>query len=117
MPSEQRTEGDPPGSMPLLPVPNPAGRIDPTTFGWRPRLSQYPRHVALAFKTKESIEKVIDRLWEPDSPLFGVPRSLADGETLVVPADAVPHFHELGVPFEQQVVTRGRAQTGADFER
>jgi orotate phosphoribosyltransferase len=67
---------------------------------WNRSLSTYPKAElrVLRFRSVKEIDRAIDLCWQ-DPNLIGVPRSIADGKTLIVPQDAVQYFSAKGLKF------------------
>lgn len=69
---------------------------------WLPNLSQYGELQVLSFKSAKDLDAAIDLLWTDD--LRRLPHDTPDGESLVVPAEAVDHFTRAGLQFKQERV-------------
>jgi hypothetical protein len=65
---------------------------------WKPRLGFYRDRKALRFPNNEERVKALHLVWHDDE-LFGLPRNHADGDTLIVPAEAVDVFRRKGINF------------------
>ena len=63
---------------------------------WKSHLDYYREKRALTFKTEKDLDGALDLLWEE---LFELPHALAGGDTIIVPAEAVPYFKAKGLRF------------------
>jgi mRNA degradation ribonuclease J1/J2 len=61
---------------------------------WSSSLYQYPHDQlrAITFSSDAELMRALERMWDRQHPLFGVPRDIAAERTLIFPADAVPHL-------------------------
>src|SRR5437899_832044 len=67
---------------------------------WHPHLSQYHDQRILTFNSDRELAVAIDLLWSDD--LRNLPHETPDGNSLVVPAEAVDFFRQAGLLFEEQ---------------
>lgn len=67
---------------------------------WNRSLAAYPNSElrAIRFRSEREIDRAIDLCWS-DPDLKGLPRDIADGKTLIVPADAIPYLTKKGLKF------------------
>jgi hypothetical protein len=74
---------------------------------WKARLGMYRNQRALTFTQSDQLEKAVALFWS-DELFMGMPRSYADGKTLVVPAEAVRLFKSQGLLFKEfEVISAG----------
>ena len=74
---------------------------------WRQRLGHYKQKKALKFPTDAELDKALELFWKDDE-LYGLPRDYADGQTVVVPAEAVALLRQKGLQFQEiNVVSSG----------
>jgi hypothetical protein len=64
---------------------------------WRSHLDLYKDKRALTFRREKDLNAAIDLLWGDE--LYHLPHALAGGDTIIVPAEAVPYFKEKGLSF------------------
>src|SRR5437879_13752926 len=76
---------------------NRAPAAPPERVEWKPLLDCYREKRALTFKSRKEIDKAIDLLWTEE--LILLPHALAGGDTIIVPAEAVPYFKAKGLTF------------------
>jgi hypothetical protein len=69
---------------------------------WLPNLSQYTELQILSFKSAKDLDAAIDLLWAED--LRNLPHDTPDGQSLVVPTEAVDYFARAGLRFKRQKV-------------
>jgi hypothetical protein len=69
---------------------------------WQPYLSQYTDQRILIFKSAKDLDAAIDLLWTPE--LRSLPHDTPDGNSLVVPAEAVDYFTRAGLRFTAKKV-------------
>jgi hypothetical protein len=67
-----------------------------------PNLSQYTDLQVLSFKSAKDLDAAIDLLWTDE--LRNLPHDTPDGQSLVVPSEAVDYFARAGLRFKQQKV-------------
>ena len=63
---------------------------------WKSDLESYDKTVALKFRSREEFSRALDRTFSPK--LRRMPLDLLGGQTIEVPAEAVPFF--TGLDFE-----------------
>jgi hypothetical protein len=56
---------------------------------WKPHLDMYHDLVAVTFTSETDLTKALARFWDEEEELFGVPRDVIGGKTMVLPNDAV----------------------------
>jgi hypothetical protein len=64
---------------------------------WQPYLSHYTDLRILTFKSTKDLEAAIDLLWTAE--LRNLPHDTPDGQSLVIPAEAVTYFIRTGLRF------------------
>ena len=64
---------------------------------WRAHLASYRNLQRLVFESDQELEKAVDLLWT--DALFDLPHDSPDGESLVIPAEAVEYFSKAGLKF------------------
>jgi len=64
---------------------------------WLPHLSQYEDQRVLTFNSEKELEAAIDLLWTDN--LRKLPHETPDGNSLVVPAEAIDYFRQAGLRF------------------
>jgi hypothetical protein len=69
---------------------------------WQPHLSQYEETSILIFSSAKELEAAIDLLWT--SNLRNLPHETPDGNSLVVPAEAIEYFRQAGLRFTDKRV-------------
>ena len=67
---------------------------------WKPHLSLYAEKRLLTFKTPRDLERAIDLLWTDD--LRALPHDTPDGNSIIVPAEAVAYFAQAGLHFTDE---------------
>jgi hypothetical protein len=65
--------------------------------GWKAHLDCYREKRALIFTDDKDLDAAVDLLWSDD--LYDLPHALAGGDTIIVPAEAVPYFRDKGLKF------------------
>lgn len=61
---------------------------------WHPQLDSYRELRAVSFESDEDLRKALKLLWTSDE-LFGLPRDVIGGTTMVIPAEALHYFKGL----------------------
>ncbi|HEV3259805.1 MAG TPA: hypothetical protein VG013_23255 [Gemmataceae bacterium] len=74
-----------------------AGKAAPRVSGWSSHLDSYREKTVLTFASEKDLEKAIDLLWTDD--LRTLPHATPDGQSIVVPTEAVAHFSKAGLKF------------------
>lgn len=69
---------------------------------WQPYLSQYADQRILSFKSPKDLDAAIDLLWTDE--LRNLPHDTPDGQSLVIPAEAVDYFRKAGIRFTAKKV-------------
>src|SRR5437660_4606223 len=64
---------------------------------WRAHLGCYRNLLRLVFANDRELDKAIELLWNDE--LYDLPHDLPDGKSVVIPADALDHFHRAGLKF------------------
>ena len=64
---------------------------------WKEHLSSYADKRVLRFQSAADLDAAIELLWT--DALRTLPHASPDGESLVVPAEAVPYFTQAGIKF------------------
>jgi hypothetical protein len=64
---------------------------------WQPHLTQYEDKRILTFSSEKDLDLAIDLLWSDE--LRHLPHETPDGNSLVVPAEAVAYFRRTGLRF------------------
>lgn len=80
-----------------------------------PHLDAYRELRALTFRSDRGIDAAIDLLWSEE--LAGVPHALAGGDTLIIPAEAVPFFKARGLKFRNTRVLSASELPAEDINR
>jgi hypothetical protein len=78
------------------------GQAAQPTPRWKCHLDFYRDQLALTFKSRKDADKAIDLLWTDD--LYELPHALAGGDTIIIPADALPYFEGKGLRFRKSKV-------------
>ncbi len=81
---------------------------------WLPHLSQYEDQRVLTFNSEKELEAAIDLLWTDN--LRNLPHETPDGNSLVVPAEAIDYFRQAGLRFTDKRV-RNVTELPADVVR
>ncbi len=69
---------------------------------WLPHLSQYEDQRILTFSSDKELDAAIDLLWTDN--LRNLPHETPDGNSLVVPAEAIVYFRQAGLCFTDKSV-------------
>ncbi len=64
---------------------------------WEAHLDCYREKRALIFTDDKDLDAAVDLLWSDE--LYNLPHALAGGDTIIVPAEAVPYFKAKGLKF------------------
>jgi hypothetical protein len=64
---------------------------------WLPHLTQYKDKRILTFRSEKDLDLAIDLLWSDE--LRHLPHETPDGNSLVIPAEAVDYFRRTGLRF------------------
>lgn len=66
---------------------------------WRPHLDMYQDLTAVTFASETDLTNALARFWDEGEELFGVPRDVIGGMTMVLPEEAVQCLHGIGISF------------------
>jgi len=67
---------------------------------WKSLLGSYPQKSILIFASEKDLEAAIDLLWS--DALRTLPHETPDGQSLVVPTEAVVYFSNAGLRFREK---------------
>lgn len=74
-----------------------------TSPKWRAHLDSYPYRDlrAVTFTSEGDLARALDRCFDPDHPLYGIPRDIVNSRTLILPQAALEYLNDLSfTPYE-----------------
>jgi hypothetical protein len=82
---------------------------------WRSRLSEYAEQRILTFHSDDDLDLAIELLWTEE--LRGLPHETPDGQSIIVPAEAVSYFAAAGLRFVDKRLRSIRELRGDEIQR
>lgn len=86
---------------------------------WNMSLYQYPSDQlsAVTFPSDVELMRALERMWDQQHPLFGVPRDIASERTMILPVDAVPHLRGIKCRKEAVIPQKAPLSSGRGARR